>query len=259
MAAILSPHSVPSGAEPQTSSPSTTPKALWITVGVLAVVSSALGGALVMKTAEQATRAGSVQQVAAAPVASALPKVAPADGTPVNDKPMQLQLQAQPDPEQHAQAPTHARKPAPVKKPVPHPAHAPAPQEVAQQVAQAPAPMPVQAPRAVCGTCGTVESVQPVSIKGTGSGLGVAGGAVAGGLLGHQMGGGSGKTALTVLGVVGGALAGNEVEKRARAITEYDVQVRMEDGSVRTVRQSQPISAGTRVQLNNGELRVAGN
>lgn len=255
MAAILSPHNVRSGAEPQTSSPSTTPKALWITVGVLAMVSSALGGALVMKTAEQATRAGSVQQVAAAPEASALPKVAPADGTPVNEKPMQLQPQAQPDPEQHAYAPTHARKPAPVKKPVPHPAHAAAPQEVAQ----APAPMPVQAPRAVCVTCGTVESVQPVSVKGTGSGLGVAGGAVAGGLLGHQMGGGSGKTALTVLGVVGGALAGNEVEKRARAVTEYDVQVRMEDGSVRTVRQSQPISAGTRVQLNNGELRVAGN
>lgn len=252
MPTILSTHNVPSGTEPQADSPSTAPKALWIIVGVLAVVSSALGGALVMKSADQATRAA-VQQVAALPEASALPKVAPADGPPANDKPMQLQ--AQPEPEAHAQATARAHKPTRVKKPAPHPSHAMAP----QQVAQAPALPPVQASRAVCGTCGTVESVQPVSVKGNGSGLGVAGGAVAGGLLGHQMGGGSGRTVLTVLGAVGGALAGNEVEKRARATTEYDVQIRMEDGSVRTVRQSQPISAGTHVHLNNGELRVAGN
>lgn len=255
MATILSPHTISPGTEPPAPAPTATPKALWITVGVLAVVASALGGALVMKSADQTARAGSVQQAAAVPQASTLPKIAPADGTPINDRPMELPLQAQPDPEQHAHAAAHGRKPAPVKRPAPHPTQAMAP----QQVAQAPAPMPVQAPRAVCGTCGTVQSVQPVSVKGNGSGLGVAGGAVAGGLLGHQMGGGSGKTALTVLGAIGGALAGNEVEKRARATTEYDVQVRMEDGSYRTVRQSQPVSAGTRVNLSNGELRVAGN
>ncbi|WP_407692542.1 outer membrane lipoprotein [Ramlibacter aquaticus] len=82
---------------------------------------------------------------------------------------------------------------------------------------------------------------------------------MAGGLLGHQMGGGNGKAALTVLGALGGAFAGNEVEKTARATTEYEVQVRMEDGSVRTVRQSQPIAAGTHVRVNNGSLSVASN
>jgi len=88
---------------------------------------------------------------------------------------------------------------------------------------------------------------------------GTAIGAVVGGLLGNQIGGGNGKKAMTVLGAVGGALAGNEVEKRVRATTVYDVQVRMEDGSTRTIRHSQPIAAGTKVQVDNGALRVAGN
>ena len=47
MATVLSSHGLPSGAEPQAAS-SSTPKALWITVGVLAVVTSALAGALVV-------------------------------------------------------------------------------------------------------------------------------------------------------------------------------------------------------------------
>jgi outer membrane lipoprotein SlyB len=239
MATVLSTHGLPSGAEPQAAS-SSTPKALWITVGVLAVAVSALAGALVMKSTTSQPAPAPVQQ------ASALPKVAPADGTPVNDKPMQLQ--AQPQPQQSAQAPAPAHKPAPAKKPAPKPAAQPAP----QQVAQAPA-------RAICTTCGTVMSVQPVTIKGEGSGVGVIGGAVAGGLLGNQVGGGNGKKAMTVVGAIGGALAGNEVEKRVRSSTVYDVQVRMEDGSVRTVRQAEPMNAGTRVHVDSSGLRVAGN
>ena len=61
-------------------------------------------------------------------------------------------------------------------------------------------------------------------------------GGVLGGVVGHQAGGGSGKTALTVLGAIGGGLAGHEVEKRVRSETVYDVHVRMEDGSTRTFR-----------------------
>jgi outer membrane lipoprotein SlyB len=63
---------------------------------------------------------------------------------------------------------------------------------------------------------------------------------------------------MTVLGAVGGAFAGNEIEKRARATTVYDVQVRMEDGSVRTFRRSEPIAAGTKVQAEGTTLRVSG-
>jgi uncharacterized protein YcfJ len=42
---------------------------------------------------------------------------------------------------------------------------------------------------------------------------GTAIGAVAGGLIGHSLGGGSGKTALTIGGAAAGAYAGNQIQK----------------------------------------------
>ncbi len=42
---------------------------------------------------------------------------------------------------------------------------------------------------------------------------GTVGGAVVGGLIGHSLGGGSGKTALTVGGAAAGAYAGNQIQK----------------------------------------------
>ena len=59
---------------------------------------------------------------------------------------------------------------------------------------QAPAPAPAPAPR-----------YSPI-------GIGV--GAVVGGLLGNQVGGGTGKTLATVVGAVGGGYVGNEIAKR---------------------------------------------
>jgi len=47
------------------------------------------------------------------------------------------------------------------------------------------------------------------------------GGAMAGGILGHQVGGGSGKDAATALGVVLGAIAGDRLENR-NATAQYD-------------------------------------
>lgn len=43
--------------------------------------------------------------------------------------------------------------------------------------------------------------------------IGTGVGAVAGGLLGHQVGGGKGKTLATVAGAVGGGYAGNQIQK----------------------------------------------
>jgi uncharacterized protein YcfJ len=75
--------------------------------------------------------------------------------------------------------------------------------------------------------------------------------------VGHQVGGGNGKTAMTVLGAIGGGLAGNEVEKRARSETEFDIQVRMEDGNVRTFRRTQSMAVGTHVVVEGTTLRSA--
>lgn len=107
-----------------------------------------------------------------------------------------------------------------------------------------------------CSHCGNVESVREITTRGQGSGLGAAGGAVLGGLLGNQVGGGSGKQLATVAGAVGGAVVGNQVEGNMKATKSYEIKVRLDDGSARTFRQSSSRwHTGQRVKIVNGKLR----
>lgn len=108
----------------------------------------------------------------------------------------------------------------------------------------------------VCAHCGVVESVQAVQHKGQASGAGAVAGGVLGGVLGHQMGGGKGRTAMTVLGAVGGGLAGNEVEKRSKSTTSYRVKVRTDSGALRTVEQATAPAVGQRVRLDGSSLHA---
>jgi outer membrane lipoprotein SlyB len=112
----------------------------------------------------------------------------------------------------------------------------------------------------VCQSCGVVESVREVAVRGDGSGLGAAGGAVVGGLLGNQVGGGHGKEAMTVVGAIGGALVGNQIEKRVRSARSYETTVRMDGGSYRTMTQaSEPAwHDGDHVNIVDGVLRMKG-
>lgn len=88
---------------------------------------------------------------------------------------------------------------------------------------------------AACASCGTVISTRSYQRAAEhGSGLGVAGGALVGGLLGNHVGGGRGRTLATVAGAVGGGYAGNEIEKNARSRTVTEVRVRMSNGAVRS-------------------------
>jgi outer membrane lipoprotein SlyB len=110
----------------------------------------------------------------------------------------------------------------------------------------------------VCAVCGTVESVTPIQREAAaGSGVGAVAGAVLGGLLGNQVGGGDGKTIATVIGVLGGGWAGNTVEKRMKKETVYQVEVRMEDGSTRSVEQSSPAAVGSRVTVEGNVMGPA--
>lgn len=111
------------------------------------------------------------------------------------------------------------------------------------------APKPAQRAAATCTTCGVIESVQAVKRKGEATGMGAVAGGVAGAVLGHQVGKGHGRDAMTVIGAVGGGVAGHEIEKQARATTVYEVRVRMEDGSVRTLERSAPPPVGQRVRM----------
>lgn len=81
-----------------------------------------------------------------------------------------------------------------------------------------------------------------------------------GGILGNQVGGGSGKTAATVLGAAGGAYAGHTLEKNNQAnqqVNAYKFTVRLNNGSYQTVTQSTTgdIRVGDRVQIDKGTLR----
>ncbi|HEY0847498.1 MAG TPA: glycine zipper 2TM domain-containing protein [Noviherbaspirillum sp.] len=119
-----------------------------------------------------------------------------------------------------------------------------------------PAQPPVAQAPAICHSCGRVESVQAIQQEAQPSGVGMIAGAVLGGVLGNQVGGGSGRKVATVAGAVGGGYAGNEIEKRTRSTTTYQVRVRMEDGDVRTFpfAQQPGWSTGDRVRVVNGQL-----
>jgi outer membrane lipoprotein SlyB len=107
-----------------------------------------------------------------------------------------------------------------------------------------------------CASCGTVESIRAIELKGDGTGLGAAAGGVTGAVIGNQIGRGHGNTAMTILGAAGGALAGNEIEKNMKKHYSYRVTVRMDDGSFRTISQSTvpAVAVGGRVRIVNGAL-----
>lgn len=108
-----------------------------------------------------------------------------------------------------------------------------------------------------CLDCATVADVHSVKRNGEGGAVGMIGGAVVGGLLGHQVGGGTGKTLATVGGAAAGAFAGNEVQKRVNTKTVWVTTVKMKDGSTQTFEQeAQPSwKAGESVHIKDGTIR----
>lgn len=170
--------------------------------------------------------------------------------------------------------------PAVKAKPAQQPAHKPAtskphahqaPASTAQQATERSAPQqtvdggiptrtPDSTPRttrvARCDDCGVVESVRTVEQAGEGTGLGAIGGAVLGGVLGHQVGEGTGKQIARIGGAILGGFAGNEAEKRMRTNNHYEITVRMDDGSRRTITQTSAPAwhSGDKVRVENGVL-----
>lgn len=132
------------------------------------------------------------------------------------------------------------------------------------KVATAPKPVqaarPAPAPVAVlkCAVCGVVEAVQEVEVKGEATGAGAVAGGVAGAVVGNQVGSGSKKKVARVIGAVGGAVVGHQIEKHARTTKRYDITVRMEDGTLRTLSQEQAPTwrAGDKVRVVNDVLEA---
>lgn len=84
---------------------------------------------------------------------------------------------------------------------------------------------------AACNGCGRVLTVNVIDKAGEGSALGMITGGVAGALLGHQVGGGTGKDIATVAGAAGGAYAGNKVEQRLKTTQVWTVAVEYDNGA----------------------------
>lgn len=103
---------------------------------------------------------------------------------------------------------------------------------------------------------GTIQSVEQVP-RQQGLGLGTLAGAAVGGVLGNQVGGGSGRTVTTAAGAAGGAYVGHEIEKRRRAGDQiYKVTIRMDDGTTQSFAQeaAPSVKQGDRVMITNGVL-----
>ena len=104
---------------------------------------------------------------------------------------------------------------------------------------------------------GTVERIEVINRS---SGSNVAGtiiGGIVGGLIGAQIGGGSGRTAATIVGAAGGAVAGNVIEGRRRANHEtFRVSVRLDNGMTQAVTQDNinDLRAGDRVRLDGNVI-----
>jgi len=228
------------------------PRSAWLVIGLLGTTVAALGAALVIRSPAHAP--SEEPAMPAAVVANAADTVQ----DPSAPKPLPVAGDAV-----AAQAEQAKPVPAPPAKPATRPAH-PVP-ATASRDGQSVAPLPSsrgenhatqQAMVSVCNSCGIVEAVEPVQHEGKASGVGAVAGGVVGGALGNRMGAGSGKTAMTVLGVVGGGLAGHAIEKKVKTETVYRMKVRMEDGSVRSITQAKSVAVGSHVTVQGETLKV---
>src|SRR5262249_31110441 len=104
---------------------------------------------------------------------------------------------------------------------------------------------------------GTVESVREVVEQAEPGGAGLVLGALAGGGLGSLVGSGTGRTVATVVGAVGGAYVGNQVEKSKTNVV-YQIGVRYDDGSWATIRQGAPtgLRVGDRVRVTDSGIEL---
>jgi outer membrane lipoprotein SlyB len=260
---------IPPGQQSASSASSAT-KPLWAAVGILGVAVLAMGGTMLynQRVPAPAPAANVAALTSPAPPvpAAALPPpqgagaqslaatgISAAPATAADD------LIEKPPAAPARPAPVPARK---VVKPVHKAAtsHAAAPSSAYPGVSPAPSysPAPAVAAAPVCAVCGSVESVTPVerSVKAPVVGVGTVAGGVLGAVLGNQIGHGNGRTAATVLGAVGGGFAGNAIEGKIRKETVYQVGVRMEDGSRRSVELARAPSVGSQVTVEGATLRT---
>jgi outer membrane lipoprotein SlyB len=111
-----------------------------------------------------------------------------------------------------------------------------------------------QARRAQTVQLGTVESVKPVRIEGTKSGLGTVGGGVVGGVAGSTIGSGAGSTLAALGGAIVGAVAGTAGEEAVTRKNGLEITVKLDTGTMLVVVQEADVAyaPGDRVRVLTG-------
>jgi outer membrane lipoprotein SlyB len=140
-------------------------------------------------------------------------------------------------------------------KPVHHSATA-SHHDTARDNAPAAQQQQVAAAAPVCANCGVVESYAAVQVKGQNNGVGAVAGGLGGALIGSKIAGRGNHTLGGAIGAVGGGLLGNAIESHERTSTAYDVHVRMDDGSVRTIRQATVPTVGQHVNIDGNTMKA---
>lgn len=246
--------------------PAAAGKGVWIAVFAMGAIIVALLAAVLFKLSQgpaakpetaAASAAAPAQLASAAKAASAPTTTATLTATtaaPAAVAPSAAENRVKPQPAPVRQA-TSTTQPRPVTQQA-QMAQQSAPQQFApqqfapQQVPAQAQPAPAATQQAVCSTCGTVIAATPQQVQSQQPNpVGIIAGGIVGGLLGNQVGGGDGRKLATVAGAIGGGFAGNEIAKRVDAQTIYNVQVRMDDGQVRTLQLKVAPPVGQRVQI----------
>ncbi len=101
---------------------------------------------------------------------------------------------------------------------------------------------------------GVVESVRQVAIEGTNTGVGTVSGAAVGGVAGSTIGEGKGATIATILGAVGGAVAGHAIEESATRKPGLEITVKLDSGRMLAITQEadESFKPGDRVRVLTG-------
>jgi outer membrane lipoprotein SlyB len=105
-----------------------------------------------------------------------------------------------------------------------------------------------------CEQCGVVSDVRQIQTQKESSPLGMVIGGIAGGVIGNQFGGGSGKALTTVAGAVAGGAIGNQVGKNnGGPDVAWQVTIKLDDGRYATVTQAADpqVRPGDYVQIRN--------
>ena len=213
-------------------------RGVWIGGGLMALTIIALATTLVVKNNDALTDPATT----AATSSTAAPLVA-ANTTPTSAQPS-VANQSPAAPIGTPATPPINESARPVHYASPPVHHEGARDYPPQQVAAAP----------VCTTCGVIDGYSIVKVQGQNNGVGAVAGGLGGALVGSQIAGRHDRTLGGVIGAVGGGLLGNAIETHQRTVTEYDVRVRMADGSIRTVRQSTVPNVGQRVNIEGHTL-----